>query len=435
MDIHVLIHGRAYVMGNVKETYIGITKNQITYVGNKPTKASYVIDLPNQYIILPGLTDIHVHLRDFEQSYKEDIESGTQAALAGGFVALGDMPNTKPPIKTIELLKRRIEEFNKRTNIHIRHYFGAPQDPSILAEAKDAGAYAVGEVLPEEVNEYGGDQYLDALFKEAARVGIPIIMHCEDPVILNQYNGPRDFKYHNEIRSPKAELTCIHNVIRLTYRHGTKVHITHITLPQSINLIKSTNLDITFDVTPHHILLSQEECLARADKPSHCKINPPLRDEATRKELLAMFLRGEIPIIASDHAPHAQWEKEKPYDEAPPGIPGLETTAPLLLTLWHKGLSTISTVVRAIQENPTKFLNLNIGIKPSSCADLTIINTKAKHTIDPTKFKTKAKYTPFKGLEVEVDIATTILHGKAAYINTNALPGNITETLEKTLTE
>ena len=433
MVVDVLIHARSYVKGELREAYVGIAGSEITYVGEKPTEANVVIDLPSQYVVLPGLADIHVHLRDFELSYKEDAASGTAAALAGGFVALGDMPNTKPPIKTIDLLKRKIEEFSRKTNIHIRHYFGAPPDPTILSQARDVGAYAVGEVFPEEVGEYGGDQYLDALFREAARAGLTVIMHCEDPAVLAQYSGPRDFNHHNEVRSPRAELACIHNVIRLVYRYGTRVHITHLTLPQSINTIKSSNLDVTFDVTPHHMLLSQEECLARAEKPGHCKVNPPLRDEATRRELLAMFIRGEIPMVASDHAPHAMWEKERPYDETPPGIVGLETTAPLLLTLWRKGLTTIGTVMRAIQERPMKFLGFNTAIKPGSCADLTIINTKARHAIDPSRFRSKAKYTPFKGFEVDIGIAATVLHGKLAYIDTELFEGRITEALEKAL--
>jgi dihydroorotase len=429
--IDVAIHARAYVRGEVREVYVGVTGSRIMYVGEKPVEAGVTIDLPSQYVVLPGLADIHVHLRDFELSYKEDAVSGTEAALAGGFVALGDMPNTKPPIKTIDLLRRRIEEFGRKTSIHLRHYFGAPPDPSILGEARDAGAHAVGEVLPEEVGEYGGDKYLDALFREAARAGLTVIMHCEDPVILAQYNGPRDFNHHNEVRSPRAELACIHNVIRLVYRYGTKVHITHVTLPQSIYIIRSSNLDITFDVTPHHMFLSQEECLARADKPGYCKVNPPLRDEATRRELLAMFVRGEVPIVASDHAPHAEWEKDRPYDEAPPGIVGLETTAPLLLTLWRRGLTTIGTVMRAIQERPMRFLGFNIAVSQGSCADLVVINTKVRHTIDPTKFKTKAKYTPFKGFEVDIGIAATILHGKLAYINPDLIEGGLAEALER----
>lgn len=249
--------------GSVKETYIGITGSEISYVGNEPIETGNKLELPSQYLLLPGFVDIHVHFRDFELSYKEDAISGTQAALAGGYVAVGDMPNTRPPIKTVELLRRKIDEFSRKTNLHIRHYFGAPQDPSVLKDALSNGAYAVGEVLPEEVLEYGGDQYLESLFREAARVGIPVIMHCEDPLIINQYSGPRGFEHHNVIRNPKAELACIHNIIKLVYRYGTRVHVTHLTLPQSINAIRLSGLDITFDVTPHHMLLSQEECLAR----------------------------------------------------------------------------------------------------------------------------------------------------------------------------
>ncbi|ADY01619.1 dihydroorotase [Vulcanisaeta moutnovskia 768-28] len=431
--VNTLIRARAYVRGSVKEVYIGITGSEIAYVGNEPVETENRVELPSQYIVLPGLVDIHVHFRDFDLSYKEDAVSGSQAALAGGYVAVGDMPNTKPPIKTVELLRRKIEEFNRKTGMHIRHYFGAPQELSVLKEALDNGAYAIGEVLPEEVAEYGGDQYLEALFKEAARVGIPIIMHCEDSLIINQYSGPRDFEHHNVIRNPRAELACIHNVIRLVYRYGTKTHITHLTLPQSIGIIKSSGLDITFDVTPHHMLLSQEECLARAEKPAYCKVNPPLRDEPTRRELLAMFVRGEIPIVASDHAPHADWEKDKPYDEAPPGIVGLETTAPLLLTLWRRGFTDLGTVMRAIQERPAKFLGLNIGIRQGSCADLAIINTKARHRIEPEKFRSRAKFSPFKGFEVDIAVVATILHGKLTYLNEEYMNNTVMKTLENAL--
>ncbi len=381
--------------------------------------------------------DIHVHFRDFDLSYKEDAVSGTQAALAGGYVAVGDMPNTKPAIKTVELLRRKIEEFSRKTSLHIRHYFGAPQDPSLLRDALSNGAHAVGEVLPEEVAEYGGDQYLELLFREAARVGMPIIMHCEDPLIIGQYSGPRDFEHHNVIRNPRAELSCIHNVIRLVYRYGTKAHITHLTLPQSIGIIKSSGLDITFDVTPpHHMFLSQEECLARTEKPAYCKVNPPLRDETTRRELLTMLIRGgEVQMVASDHAPHANWEKDKPYDEAPPGIVGLETTAPLLLTLWRRGgFADLGTIMRAIQERPARFLGLNIGIRQGgSCADLTIVNTKARHRIEPEKFKTKARFSPFKGFEVDIAVAATILHGKLMHLSEEFIDSGTTKAIESSL--
>ncbi|BDR92507.1 dihydroorotase [Vulcanisaeta souniana] len=431
--VNTLIKARAYVRGAVRLTYIGITGSELSYVGNEPIEAENKIELPNQYLVLPGLVDIHVHFRDFDLSYKEDAVSGTQAALAGGYVAVGDMPNTKPAIKTVELLRRKIEEFSRKTSLHIRHYFGAPQDPSLLRDALSNGAHAVGEVLPEEVAEYGGDQYLELLFREAARVGMPIIMHCEDPLIIGQYSGPRDFEHHNVIRNPRAELSCIHNVIRLVYRYGTKAHITHLTLPQSIGIIKSSGLDITFDVTPHHMFLSQEECLARTEKPAYCKVNPPLRDETTRRELLTMLIRGEVQMVASDHAPHANWEKDKPYDEAPPGIVGLETTAPLLLTLWRRGFADLGTIMRAIQERPARFLGLNIGIRQGSCADLTIVNTKARHRIEPEKFKTKARFSPFKGFEVDIAVAATILHGKLMHLSEEFIDSGTTKAIESSL--
>lgn len=148
---------------------------------------------------------------------------------------------------------------------------------------------------------------------------------------------------------------------------------------------------------------------------------------------MTMFVRGEVPIVASDHAPHADWEKDRPYDEAPPGIVGLETTAPLLLTLWRRGFTDLGTVMRAIQERPAKFLGLNVGIRQGFCADLTIINTKARHRIEPERFRSKAKFSPFKGFEVDVAVAATILHGKLAYIGEGYIDETTVKTLENAL--
>lgn len=428
-EFDVVLNARAYLNGELRPISIGMHDGKVVQIGVS-LRGNVNIELPSNYIVLPGLADMHVHLRDFELSYKEDINSGTRAALSGGFVALGDMPNTKPPVKSIDVLKRRIESLTK-SPLHIRQYFGAVKDLSLLKDARELGAHAVGEVFPEDVLEYGGDDYLDSLFRKAAEVGIPIIMHCEDPAVINQYNGPRDFQYHNDIRSPRAELSCIHNIIRLVLRYGTKAHITHLTLPQSIRLIRNSGLNITFDVTPHHMFLSQEECLRAVEKPGYCKVNPPLRDEETRKELLSMFLKGEVYMIASDHAPHAEWEKERTYDEAPPGIVGLETTAPLILSLWKRGLTGMDNIMNVLHRRPVEFLNFNSGLDINSCADLVIINTKANYVIDPSKFQSKAKFSPFKGFNVDVAVGATILHGKLAWINNEFIDQSLIKALDR----
>ncbi|WP_069807442.1 dihydroorotase [Vulcanisaeta thermophila] len=428
-EFDVVINTRAYINGELRNVGIGIRNGVITQVGGS-LRGRVTVELPSNYIVLPGLVDIHVHLRDFELSYKEDINSGTRAALAGGFVALGDMPNTKPPVKTLDLLRRRIELLSK-SPLHTRQYFGAVKDLSLIKDARDAGAHAIGEVFPEEVLDYGGDDYLDALLQKASEVGIPVIIHCEDPLIINQYRGPRDFQYHGEIRSPRAELSCVHNIIRLVLRYGARVHLTHLTLPQSIRLIRDSGLDITFDVTPHHMLLSQEECLRIAEKPGYCKVNPPLRSEEVRRELLGMFLRGEVYMVASDHAPHSEQEKELPYDDAPPGIVGLETTAPLLLTLWKRGLTTMSNIVNTLHGRPMKFLNFNSGLGIGECADLTIINTKVSYSIDPSRFQSKARFSPFRGFKVDVAVSATVLHGELAWLNQEFTDQRVIEALDR----
>ncbi len=414
----VTYRGLIYLNGQLTRGSIVVSRGLVKSIGGVE---GVVIDLPPSHFIMPPMADIHVHLRDLELSYKEDVESGSAAALAGGVAALGNMPNTKPPIKTINLLKGIMDVIKAKSRLRVRQYFGAPEDVKVLEEAYANGAWAVGEVFPEEVAEYGGDDYLEALFREASRVGIPIIMHCEDPVVISQYSGPRDFKYHGEVRGPRAELACVANVIKLTYRYGARIHLTHITLPQSIQLVKSSGLNITIDATPHHMLLSQEECLSRVEVPGYCKVNPPLRSREVREGLLRAFIGGLVDIVASDHAPHAQWEKERPYDEAPPGIVGLETTLPLMLTLWVRGFVDLETIVKAINERPMRFLGFEPGLKVGQRADFVIVGL-GKSIIDPSRFRSKAKFTPFKGFEVDALVAATVLNGELAYVNTDDEP-------------
>ncbi len=435
MAERIMIKGRIFVKGSLRRTCITIEDGRVIAVG--PTEGvKVIVELPNRYIILPGFIDMHVHLRDFELSYKEDVVSGTHAALAGGVVAVGDMPNTRPPINNVERLQEKVRLFSKRSPLHIRHYFGVPDDLGEIRHAREAGAYAIGEILPEDIAEKG-DQFLESLIETAAKAEMPVILHCEDPLILSRYEGPRGFEYHNVIRSPKAELSCVLNAIKMAYRYNAWIHITHITLPQSVELIRrfQNEVKITFDVTPHHLLLSQEVCLERAERPGYCKVNPPLRNEEARRGLFSMFIAGLIDIVASDHAPHAPWEKEEDYDGTPPGIPGLETTAPLLLTLWKRGLIDLGTVVRTYHTNPAKFLSLKVGLEEGGCADFVIVDLKAKRKIDPSKFKSKAKYTPFKGIEVEAFPVITVLHGKVAYVDEELVDRGVAKSLIERLGE
>lgn len=406
-----------------------VSNGKVMRIGGSEVKGAPVIEVPSEYIILPGFVDIHVHMRGFELSYKEDLESGTAAALAGGVIGVGDMPNTRPPVKSLDVLKRRLEDANK-VPLHYTQYFGAIRNTPELVELAKSGVRFMGEVFPEEVEEYGGDTYLDSLFKYASMSGITLIIHCEDPVIMHQYSGPRDYTHHGEIRSPRAELSCAHNVLRLTYRYGTNIHITHVTLPQVIDLIKSSDLGITADTTPHHMLLSMERCLEVARKAGYCKINPPLRSEEIRRELMARFINGDVGIVASDHAPHADWEKDLPYDEAPPGIPGLDSTGVVLLTLWRRGLVDMSTVVRAYSRSPANFLGLNVGIEEGACADMIIINPRARYRLDPSRFMSKAKFSPLEGMELRVRVVSTIIHGALGYVdNEDPLRGKLEENL------
>ena len=339
------------------------------------------VDLPDNVIAIPAFADMHVHLRDWGESYKEDLTSGSRAALAGGVAAVGDMPNTKPPVRDPDLALKRIKDAST-LKINYRLHGGVPTDLSLLKGYVNIGIRSI-KVYPED---YG---LIERIIKAAAVNNMIIIIHCEDPSLFRSLKG-NDSRIHGENRPIDAEFTCALRVMQLALIHGARVHLTHVTDPRIVDLAKLSNR-ITIDATMHHLLLDEESCIEQVNDPFYCKVNPPLRNRSIRRELLRRLIDGSISIIASDHAPHASGEKfQNNYDNTSPGFPGLETTSLLLLDLWRRGLLDLSRVIEAYSSNPLKILGVD------NDAHL-LIDTKSSTVIDPDLFMSKAKHSPFSG--------------------------------------
>ncbi|RLG76970.1 MAG: dihydroorotase [Thermoprotei archaeon] len=399
------IHGRAYVLGGIRRVSIVISGEFIKRMCLGYTcREGDVVKLNEPgTVVLPGVIDMHVHLRGLELSYKEDEKSGTMAAAAGGVTLVLDMPNTKPRINTTEALERKLEALRTKSYVEFGVYVGLnPRKEELekmLANKHVAGLKLYPEDLP-LIDE--------GIMELVAKNNKLLIVHCEHPDLIEEgcHEGERSL-----CRPVAAELGCLESYSQLFRRART--HITHVTSPQL--LLKARAEGFTTDTCPHYLLLTSDYerklgCIA--------KVNPPLRPRDVQEKLFNLFVAGLVDAWVTDHAPHSHNEKLKSFVECPSGFPGLEISLKILLTLVNKGFISMKTVTRLTNSAPRKILKIdNYGCTEPGCvASLTIVNLKKRGRIDPTKFISKAKYTPFEGFEYEGDVIATIVRGSFVYV-------------------
>lgn len=370
----IRVEGRAYIGGHFVRIRLG-------------REGCKTVQFSNDYIILPGMVDIHVHFRDWELAHKETLEGGAAAALAGGVVAVGDMPNTKPHIRTAELYKKRLGE-GARLPIVYRVHMGVPVDLRELDRARPPTV----KVYPEDVAEFGWG-HIEALARRCAGLGCTLIFHCEDPAYFKDGERP-----------PEAEMACVEKVRRLAWDTEARVHLTHVSLPQTVDIARGW---ATVDVTPHHLFLDRENCKLGG----LCLVNPRLREPGLRKLLLARLAAGLVDIYATDHAPHTLEEKKS--DSPPPGICSLDIALSLLLSLWKRGVLTLDDVVRLYSHRPARFLNVNNDIIGGV---FTIIKLE-EFTVRGEEFAGRCKYTPFEGFRAFGVVVATAVGGKIFFRN------------------
>lgn len=357
-------------------------------------------------VVLPGLIDVHVHLRDLNQTYKEDYYTGTCAAAAGGITTVLDMPNTIPRTDSAEVIKMKKRIAGRKSVVNVGFYALFPHKPEEVKEIIHEGIIAF-KVYPEILREKSS--LLRSFFEAAALNRKPVAVHPELPV-EETYNSPRSFL---QLHSSYIETTAALLYIEMAIKTSCQLHLCHITSKSTIEIVKKMKLffpHFSCEVTPHHLLLSQE---ALEKKGSLLKVLPPLRSNEDIKALWTALNDGTIDVLASDHAPHLKDEKEARLNEAAPGFPGLETTLPLMLTQLNKGRITLQKLVEVFSENPSRLFRIeNKGrIEEGYDADLTIIDLKKKDKIKPEKFYSKAKYSPFEGWKTKGKPEITIVNG------------------------
>lgn len=377
-------------------------------------------------IVAPGLIDIHVHLREPGQGYKETIATGTAAAAAGGFTAVAAMPNTTPVNDSPEIT-RWMQATERGAQVHVFPIAAATRGSrgetiNDFAALKAAGAVAV--------TDDGRPILKDGVMREtlaaAARVGLTVIQHAEDTRMTNGASmnlGPVSFRLGLRGMPPEAESSLVERDIRLVAElrdAHPHLHVAHTSTAAAVAAVRQARrngLRVTCEVAPHHFLLTEEHVGLYN---THAKMNPPLRSAADRDAMIEGILDGVVDAIATDHAPHATHEKEVEFEQAPNGITGLETALGLCLRWLHKEWKMpLGRVLSLLSAQPAALLNLKGRgtLSVGSYADAVVFDPKAEWTYRATESKSKAKNTPFDGWAMLGKVRRTVCEGRVVYTN------------------
>ena len=425
MQVDTVLHNaKIYTRGRIVEAGIAIDKGKILKIAKETNlpQASTKLDLKGN-ITLPGLIDPHVHLRDQQLAYKEDFFSGTSAAAAGGVTLTIDMPNNKPVTMDSKSLRERMKLAETRVVVNVAFYSAFPENSGEAPSIVEEGAVAFKLYMSQKIGglDVDDDDMLLHAFNEVGKMGVPIAVHAEDRETLENMRrkmekaGRKDVEAYVKAHPPRAEVKATKHIIQLAKKSSAHLHFCHVSSAAALNAIlkaKNTGLPFTCEVTPHHLLMSSEHLkryrtLALAD--------PPLRTKDDVKALWTALKHGSIDALASDHAPHTIEEKEvESIWDAKPGIPGLETMLPLLLTQINDGRLTISDLVRMTSEKPAQIFDLkNRGcLDEGYGADIVVVDINREYKIDSSSFYSKAKYSPFDGWRVKGKPIKTFVNGQ-----------------------
>jgi dihydroorotase len=420
----VLHNTKIFIRSELVEAGIAIDKGKIVKIAkdtNLPS-ASKKINL-NGNVTLPGLIDSHVHLRDQELVYKESFFTGTAAAAAGGVTSVVDMPNNKPVTMDSSSLIKRMSLAKEQLLVNVGFFSAFPKNLEEIPKIINTGAVGFKIYLSHMIGgiDIDNDELLVAAFRKARKQGVPVAVHAEDKRILEERRiemeaaGRNDTEDYVAAHPPEAEAESIKRIIRLVKKSGVHIHFCHISSANGLNAViraKKIGLPVTCEVTPHNLLLSSElyrrfGTLALTD--------PPLRTLDDISALWNALRQGLIDTVASDHAPHSIKEKNvASVWKTEPGVPGLETTLPLLLTQINKGRLSLAELVRATAKESAKIFHLRKRgcIAKGNWADLAVVDMKQEHEIDSSLFHSKAKYSPFDGMHVKGKPIKTFVNGK-----------------------
>lgn len=382
--------------------------------------ADKIIDANGKYV-LPGLIDLHVHLREPGFEYKETIKTGAMAAAAGGFTTICPMPNTNPVIDSPDMVKYIMDKAKDESKVNIVPVGAVTvgqrgNEPTSVIQMVKEGAGAISEDGKSVMNSA---VYAKSM-KMAKEADIPVLAHCEDKNLvragaLNEGEKSKELGV-NGITNQVEDIIVARDIL-LAKETGAKLHLCHCSTADSVRMVKEAKeegIRVTAEVCPHHFILCDEDI---PGDDANYKMNPPLRSKADVNALLCGLRDNVMDVISTDHAPHSKEEKQKSIANAPFGIVGIETSFALSYTYLVKaGWLTMRQLVEKMSTNPAKVLGISKGtLGEGKVADITIVDLNDEYVIDPDKFLSKGKNTPFGGYKVNGSICYTIVNGNVVY--------------------
>ncbi|CAG9607481.1 dihydroorotase [Pseudoneobacillus rhizosphaerae] len=417
----IIKKGNLYTYNGIESFDILIRDGKIASIEKEIVAVNEEIIDATGLLLTPGFIDLHVHLREPGGEKKETIETGTKAAAKGGFTTIAAMPNTRPVPDNPEMLdwlRKRIEE---TASVRVLPYASITkrelgQELTNFKELKQAGAFAFTD---DGVGVQTASMMLEAMIN-AAELNMTIVAHCEENSLINKgcvHEG--SFSKTNSLRGIPSVCESVHIArdVLLAEATGCHYHVCHISTKESVRVVrdaKRAGIKVTAEVTPHHLLLSEDD-IPSLD--ANFKMNPPLRGEDDRKALIEGLLDGTIDFIATDHAPHTLEEKAEGMELAPFGIVGLETAFPLLYTnLVKKEIITLRQLIDLLTIKPAEAFKLPFGkLEVGSVADLVLVDLEKTKSINPNEFLSKGKNTPFTGWDCQGWPVLTMVEGNIVW--------------------
>lgn len=372
-------------------------------------------------LVMPGLIDLHVHLREPGFEYKETIETGSKAAAKGGYTSICAMPNTKPAVDSVETVKYIKEKAKEVSPINVLIVGAvtkeqAGKELSDIRGMKQEGICAISEDGKSVMNS---GIYREAM-KLAKELNIPVMAHCED--INMVCGGALNMGKKAEELGVKGISNAVEDVIAardilIAKETGARLHLCHCSTVDSERMVreaKEGGLLVTAEVCPHHFTLCEDDITAND---ANYKMNPPVRSKKDLEALRAGLKNDVFDVISTDHAPHSAEEKSRSIDKAPFGIVGSETAVALTMTeLVHTGIINYMQMAAKMSYNPAKVLGIDKGtLNVGAIADITIIDPEKEYTINTEDFVSKGKNTPFNGYKAKGMVVRTIVSGKTVY--------------------
>jgi len=411
----IIKNGSCYVNGKLEKTDIALIDNKIKKIGKVEVNNNKVFDASNK-LVLPGIIDTQTHFREPGSTDREDLESGSRAAVLGGVTSVFEMPNTNPPTSNLVEFDKKLNLAKNRMHCNYAFYFGAtPENADQLSKLKDlkgccgvklfAGS-STGQLLVDKEAD------IEKVISQSDRV---VSIHSEDEEILNlrkKFIKEGDVHSHPEWRNTECAISSTRRVVKIAERYNKQIHVLHVTTKEEVDFLAMHKKNVTFEITPQHLTLYAPDCYNKLG--AFAQMNPPIRTKEHYDRLWVAVKNSIVDVLGSDHAPHSKADKKKKYPASPSGMPGVQTILPVMLNHINNEKLSLEQLIKLMCENPCKIFGIkNKGyIKEDFDADLTIVDMNKEQIIKDEMIASKCGWTPFNNFTVKGFPIATIVNGK-----------------------